>query len=68
MPRTPLYEQLASEILEQIRAGTFQPGERLPSVRQVSQQKSLSVTTGRSPPAVRLLRPRPPAGPGRAPA
>ena len=41
----PLYEQLAAEIVEQIRAGTFQPGERLPSVRQISRQKALSVTT-----------------------
>ncbi len=40
-----LYEQLAAEIDSQIQAGTFQCGDRLPSVRQVSQQKGLSVTT-----------------------
>ena len=40
-----LYEQLAAEVLEQIQAGTFQVGERLPSVRQISRQKGLSVTT-----------------------
>ena len=33
-----LYEQLAAEIDEQIQAGTFECGDRLPSVRQVSQQ------------------------------
>ena len=40
-----LYEQLADEIDGQIQAGTFECGDRLPSVRQVSQQKGLSVTT-----------------------
>ena len=40
-----LYEKLASEIISQIDAGTFQPGDRLPSVRQLSQQKELSVST-----------------------
>lgn len=40
-----LYEQLADEITRQIDAGTFRPGERIPSVRQTSKQKSVSVTT-----------------------
>jgi len=43
--RAPLYEQLARELAQQIEAGTFAPGERVPSVRQISQQKRLSVTT-----------------------
>ncbi len=41
----PLYEHLASEILQQIGAGTFRAGDRLPSVRQARLQKNLSVTT-----------------------
>ncbi len=49
MPDSPAlttrYESLAAEVLEQIHAGTFQVGERLPSVRQISRQKGLSVTT-----------------------
>lgn len=40
-----LYERLAGEMLGQIQAGVFRPGERLPSVRRVSLQKRLSVTT-----------------------
>jgi DNA-binding transcriptional MocR family regulator len=44
-PAAPLYEQLAEEIEGQVTRGTFRTGERVPSVRQVSQQKNLSVTT-----------------------
>jgi DNA-binding transcriptional MocR family regulator len=40
-----LYEKLADELLRQIEQGTFRPGERLPSVRQSSQQRNLSMTT-----------------------
>ena len=43
--KTPLYEQLAAEIARQIDQGTFRPGERIPSVRQTSQQRHLSMTT-----------------------
>ena len=45
--RQPIHalRQLAAEVLQQIQAGTFQVGERLPSVRQISRQKGLSVTT-----------------------
>ncbi len=45
MPRLPLYEQLATEIARQVDRGTFRPGEKIPSVRQTSQQRSLSVST-----------------------
>ena len=43
--KIPLYEQLALEILKQIETGTYQPGDRLPSVRGISKQKNLSVST-----------------------
>ena len=43
--KAPLYERLAEEIALQVRQGTFRPGERVPSVRQISQQKNLSITT-----------------------
>jgi DNA-binding transcriptional MocR family regulator len=44
---THLYERLAGEVLGQIQAGVLRPGDRLPSVRRVSRQKELSVTTVR---------------------
>lgn len=40
-----LYEQLAAEVSQQIRAGVLNPGDRLPSVRGMSRQKKCSVTT-----------------------
>jgi DNA-binding transcriptional MocR family regulator len=43
--KAPLYEQLAAEIARQIDQGTFRPGERIPSVRQTSRQRNLSMTT-----------------------
>jgi len=45
LPRTSLYEQLADEIARQVRMGIFRPGDRLPSVRQISSQRELSITT-----------------------
>lgn len=41
----PLYEQLATELAQQICSGVFNPGDRLPSVRMVSRQKGISITT-----------------------
>jgi DNA-binding transcriptional MocR family regulator len=41
----PLYEQLADELAGQIEQGAFRPGERLPSVRQTSRHRDLSMTT-----------------------
>lgn len=43
--KVPLYEQLAGEIISQIDGGTYQAGDRLPSVREISKQKSLSIST-----------------------
>lgn len=40
-----LYEKLAGELEKLIASGTYRPGDRLPSVRQLSQQKRLSVST-----------------------
>ena len=40
-----LYEQVANDITGLIEAGTFRPGERIPSVRHMSAQRKVSVTT-----------------------
>ncbi|NNG00815.1 MAG: PLP-dependent aminotransferase family protein [Desulfobacteraceae bacterium] len=40
-----LYEQLADDVAGLIEGGTYRPGERIPSVRQISSQKKVSVTT-----------------------
>ncbi|PWB50607.1 MAG: GntR family transcriptional regulator [Anaerolineales bacterium] len=40
-----LYEQVANELAQLIRLGTFRPGERIPSVRQLSRQRKISITT-----------------------
>ncbi len=39
------YEQLAGDLAHLIETGTFRPGDRIPSVRQLSRQYKLSVTT-----------------------
>jgi DNA-binding transcriptional MocR family regulator len=44
-PEKFLYEQVAAELSELIRQGTFRPGERIPSVRQLSRQRKISITT-----------------------
>ena len=41
----PLYQQLADKLEGLIKAGTFRPGERIPSVRQLSSQHKVSVPT-----------------------
>ena len=42
---TFLYERVASDLGELIRQGTFRAGERIPSVRQLSRQRKISITT-----------------------
>src|SRR5688572_309970 len=42
---TPLYHQLADQIQELIRAGTLRAGDRVPSVRRLSDQQRVSVST-----------------------
>lgn len=44
-PAIPLYQELASRLAELIRAGTFSPGDRLPSVRQASREHQVSIST-----------------------
>jgi DNA-binding transcriptional MocR family regulator len=43
--RTPQYELLAADISRQIDKGTFRVGDRIPSVRQASRERGLSVST-----------------------
>lgn len=40
-----LYEQIAQEIRQQIEHRVLQPGNRLPSVRKLSRQKGVSIST-----------------------
>ena len=40
-----LYEKLADEMTEAVRRGVFASGERIPSVRQASQQYGVSIKT-----------------------
>ena len=41
----PLYEELANRLAGLIEQGTFRPGERIPSVRQMSRQNGVSIST-----------------------
>lgn len=41
----PLYETVARDLLELIEHGTFRPGDRLPSVRELSRKRRVSLTT-----------------------
>jgi DNA-binding transcriptional MocR family regulator len=43
--RVRLYEKVAAQIARLIEHGAFRPGERIPSVRELSQQQGVSVTT-----------------------
>ena len=40
-----LYEQIAEYVAKMIDRKTYRPGERIPSVRKMSAQKRVSVTT-----------------------
>ena len=40
-----LFQRLADDIAAQIRAGTLRPGERIPSVREISRERTLSTAT-----------------------
>jgi len=44
-PKILRYQELAERLAELIRRGTYPPGERIPSVRQMSQQQNLSIST-----------------------
>jgi len=43
--KTLRYQELADRLADLIRHGTYPPGERIPSVRQMSQQQGLSIST-----------------------
>jgi DNA-binding transcriptional MocR family regulator len=43
--KTLRYQELAERIADLIRHGTYPPGERIPSVRQTSQQQNVSIST-----------------------
>jgi len=43
--KIPLYERFAQELEEQIRAGTFPVGTRIPSIRESSVQQAISFST-----------------------
>ena len=40
-----LYEKIVSSITKLIQEGTYRPGERIPSVRQMSKQQDVSIST-----------------------
>ena len=42
---TTLYGRIASQIVDQIRNGIFKSGDKLPSVRSLSRQQHVSVST-----------------------
>lgn len=43
--RAPLYENIASKIVGLVDEGTFNPGDRVPSIRQLSHQFQVSINT-----------------------
>jgi DNA-binding transcriptional MocR family regulator len=45
VPRSKLYEEVADEIRDAIESGALRPGDRLPSVRRLSRQRKVSVST-----------------------
>jgi len=51
-----LYEEVAEEIVTLVQQGTFQPGDRLPSVRRLCTQRRISPATAME--AYRLLEDR----------
>lgn len=43
--RRPIYEQIVESVRQQIRAGVLQPGDQLPSVRELSASLSINPNT-----------------------
>ena len=39
------YEQIANQVLQLIRQGTYRPGDRIPSIRQMSRQQGASISS-----------------------
>jgi DNA-binding transcriptional MocR family regulator len=44
-PDAPLYVQIAETLVQQVARGALRPGDRVPSLRMLSQQQHVSVTT-----------------------
>ena len=44
-PATPLYRQIAENVSQQVASGALRVGDRVPSLRQLSRQLRVSVTT-----------------------
>jgi DNA-binding transcriptional MocR family regulator len=44
-PDSPLYMQIAETLVEQVARGALRPGDRVPSLRQLSLQQRVSVST-----------------------
>src|SRR5512138_683726 len=44
-PKILRYQELAEQLAELIRQGTYPPGTRVPSVRQMSEQQNVSIST-----------------------
>jgi GntR family transcriptional regulator len=44
----PLYQQLVSQVKEQVGNGTLQPGDELPSVRELAESLGVNMHTVRS--------------------
>ena len=40
-----LYERVAAEIGELIERGTYRPGDRIPSIRELAGQRRISINT-----------------------
>jgi DNA-binding transcriptional MocR family regulator len=63
---TPLYRSIADRILALIDSGTYKPGERLPSIRNLSRQMKVSINTVKTAYDLleldRLVAPRPQSG------
>lgn len=43
--KEPIFEQIQTQILNFIKAGVLQPGDRLPSVRQLAQDNGINPNT-----------------------
>ena len=43
--RTPIYEQIKSQMLSLISSGAMKPGDKLPSIRMMAGQLNLNVNT-----------------------
>ena len=62
----PLYRCVADRILTLVESGTYTPGDRLPSIRELSRQMRVSVNTVKTAydvlEADRVVEPRPQSG------